>query len=168
MQMAKPTSFVPDPDNGRMLRDAFGRFATGVTIVTASGPEGCVAITANSFSSVSMEPPLVLWSPARSSSRFQHFAGATHYAIHVLSAEQEALAFAVARSATALTEADLDVNAEGVPVLKHCLARFECSRHALHDAGDHAIVVGEVLRAEMREGNPLAFFGGKIARLNIN
>lgn len=58
-------SFVPEPSNGRALRDAFGLFATGVTIVTACGPDGCVAITANSFSSVSMDPPLVLWSPAR-------------------------------------------------------------------------------------------------------
>lgn len=171
MQMAQPRSFqsfVPDPGNGRALRDAFGLFATGVTIVTACGPEGCAAITANSFSSVSMDPPLVLWSPARSSSRFDLFAGAEHYAIHVLAAEQQELAWTVAKNGAALIGTPLEPNAEGVPVLEHCLARFDCRRHAVHEAGDHAIVVGEVLRATMQQGDPLAFFGGRVARLDIN
>ena len=128
-------SFVPEPSNGRALRDAFGLFATGVTIVTTSGPEGCVAITANSFSSVSMEPPLVLWSPARASRRYPLFAGAEHYAIHVLAADQQDLAWAVAKDAGALLGTQLDQNAEGVPVLPACLARFDCRRHAVHEAG---------------------------------
>ncbi|AWI85240.1 flavin oxidoreductase [Alloyangia pacifica] len=168
MQMAQHHSFVPDPGNGRALRDAFGLFATGVTIVTACGPEGCAAITANSFSSVSMEPPLVLWSPARSSSRFDLFAGAEHYAIHVLAADQQELAWAVAKDGAALIGAALEQNADGVPVLERCLARFDCRRHAVHEAGDHAIVVGEVLRATMQQGDPLAFFAGRVARLDIN
>lgn len=161
-------SFVPEPSNGRALRDAFGLFATGVTIVTTSGPEGCVAITANSFSSVSMEPPLVLWSPARASRRYPLFAGAEHYAIHVLAADQQDLAWAVAKDAGALLGTQLDQNAEGVPVLPACLARFDCRRHAVHEAGDHAIIVGEVLQATMQYGNPLAFFGGRVARIDLN
>ncbi|NVO25712.1 flavin reductase family protein [Donghicola mangrovi] len=168
MLAAQPHSFVPDPGNGRALRDAFGLFATGVTIVTTLGPEGCVAITANSFSSVSMDPPLVLWSPARASRRYPLFAGAEHYAIHVLAADQQDLAWAVAKDASALLTTDLPVNAEGVPVLPGCLARFDCRRHAIHEAGDHAIVVGEVLHATMQQGNPLAFFGGRVARIDIN
>ncbi|ANT63410.1 flavin oxidoreductase (plasmid) [Salipiger sp. CCB-MM3] len=168
MQIAQPHSFVPDPGNGRALRDAFGLFATGVTIVTTCGPDGCAAITANSFASVSMEPPLVLWSPARSSSRYGLFAGAEHYAIHVLAADQQDLAWRVAKDGAALKGVDLGCNANGVPVLERCLARFDCRRHAVHAAGDHAIVVGEVLHAAMQQGDPLAFFGGRVARVDIN
>lgn len=161
-------SFVPDPQNGRLLRDAFGRFATGVTVVTARGPSGCSAITANSFSSVSLDPPLVLWSPARNSARFPLFAEADHYAIHVLAADQAELAWAVARDRSALEVANLDENHEGVPVLDRCLARFDCRRVAMHEAGDHVIVVGEVLRATMCDGDPLAFFGGRVASIAVN
>jgi flavin reductase (DIM6/NTAB) family NADH-FMN oxidoreductase RutF len=161
-------SFVPEPSNGRALRDAFGLFATGVTIVTTCGPEGCVAITANSFSSVSMDPPLVLWSPARASRRYPLFAEAEHYAIHVLAADQQNLAWSVAKDGGALLSTDLDTNAHGVPVLPHCLARFDCRRNAVHEAGDHAIIVGEVLQATMQQGDPLAFFSGRVARLDLN
>ena len=165
MQMAQPHRFVPDPADGRALRDAFGHFATGVTIVTAAGPQGCLAITANSFSSVSMDPPLVLWSPARASRRFAVFAGAEHFAIHVLAADQRDLAWAVAGNGAALAGMDLGLNADGVPVLDHCLARFDCHRHAVHDAGDHAIVVGHVRHATVHQGEPLAFFRGKVAHI---
>lgn len=168
MHMAEPRSFVPEPQNGRDLRDAFGLFATGVTIVTTGDPSGCAAITVNSFSSVSMDPPLVLWSPARRSRRYAQFAEARHYAIHVLAADQHELAFAVARDATALQDLPLGRNGWGVPVLDQCLARFDCHRYAVHDAGDHAIVVGEVLRATMQPGDPLAFFGGRMARIDNN
>lgn len=166
MQMSDQRSFVPDPDNGRLLRDAFGRFATGVTVVTAASDDGCVAITANSFSSVSMEPPLVLWSPALASARYPAFARAEHFAIHVLAADQASLAWEVARNRDALQ--GLSANAEGVPVLERCLARFDCSRFALHEAGDHAIVIGRVLRASIGEGEPLAFFGGRQASIRVN
>ncbi|MGR3399489.1 MAG: flavin reductase family protein [Paracoccus sp. (in: a-proteobacteria)] len=161
-------SFVPDPENGRLLRDAFGRFATGVTVVTAATSEGCVAITANSFSSLSMDPPLVLWSPALHSARYPAFAQAEHYAIHVLVADQAELAWAVARDRNAVSARDHDVNAEGVPVLNRCLARFDCRQHAMHEAGDHVIVVGRVLRATISDGEPLAFFGGRVATLAVN
>lgn len=167
MKHGAATSFVPDADNSRDLRDAFGRFTTGVTIVTTQGRDGCVAMTANSFTSVSMQPPLVLWSPGRASSRYPVFVGAEHYAIHVLGAEQESLAFAVARDQAALPADKLTLNEQGVPVLSNCLARFDCARHAVHEAGDHAIIVGQVLRAEMRAGDPLAFFGGRVSRLDI-
>ncbi|MBU2958311.1 flavin reductase family protein [Paracoccus sp. 1_MG-2023] len=158
-------SFVPTGDNGRDLRDAFGRFATGVTVVTACGAEGCAAITANSFSSISMEPPLVMWSPAKSSARHDDFAGAEHFAIHVLAADQIDLAMAIAKDRRAMIDAVLEANDDGVPVLDDCLARFDCRRYALHEAGDHTIVLGEVLRATIRSGAPLAFFGGKVARV---
>lgn len=167
-QHVQAQSFVPDPQNGRLLRDAFGRFATGVTVVTARGSHGCSAITANSFSSVSLDPPLVLWSPARTSARYPLFAEAEHYAIHVLAADQAELAWAVARDRNALEHASLGVSHEGVPVLDRCLARFDCRRFAMHEAGDHMIVVGEVLRATINDGDPLAFFGGKVASIAVN
>ncbi|QBX35690.1 flavin reductase family protein [Paracoccus liaowanqingii] len=163
MTQATPHSFVPDPQNGRLLRDAFGRFATGVTIVTAASPEGCAAMTANSFSSISMDPPLVMWSPARASSRLPDFAAAAHFAIHVLSADQADLAWAVARNRNALDEAGLARNAQGVPVLDRCLARFDCAQFDMHEAGDHVIILGRVLHALVSEGAPLAFYGGRVA-----
>lgn len=159
------TAFVPDESNTRLLRDAFGRFATGVTIVTADTPDGVVAITANSFSSVSLTPPMVLWSPDRNSRRFPYFDAAEHYAIHVLATEQNDLCWQVAKDVYGLRSMDLAKNAEGVPVLENCLARFECTRKAVYDGGDHTIVLGTVNRAEMREeGDALAFFKGQIGQ----
>lgn len=165
MTEATPHSFTPGPQNARLLRDAFGRFATGVTLVTAAADQGCAAITANSFSSISMDPPLVMWSPARASSRYAGFAAARHFAIHVLAADQADLAWAVARNRDALDGAGLGLNADGVPVLDRCLARFDCAQFALHEAGDHAIILGRVLSVRMSEGAPLAFYGGRIAGL---
>lgn len=159
------TSFVPDPDNTRLLRDAFGRFATGVTIVTAACDQGVVAITASSFSSVSLTPPLVLWSPDRNSRRFPYFEQANHYAIHVLAADQDDLCWTVAKDAFGLNGRDLQRNAHGVPILEGCLARFECTRTAIYEGGDHAIVLGHVDRATMLEdGDALTFYKGKMGQ----
>lgn len=161
--------FVPDDSNTRLLRDAFGRFATGVTVVTASTPDGPVAITANSFSSVSLSPPLVLWSPDRQSRRFPYFEKARHYAIHVLSSEQSELCWAIAKDAYALRHIDVALNAEGAPVLDGPLARFDCAQSAVYDGGDHAIVLGRVLRASMRDdGDALAFFKGRVGHVRAS
>jgi flavin reductase (DIM6/NTAB) family NADH-FMN oxidoreductase RutF len=159
-------SFEPTPDAQRMFRDSLGRFASGVTVVTAATPEGGIGMTANSFSSVSMDPPLVLWCPARSSSRFAVFEKARHFAIHVLSADQEEMAMAFARSARALDQVFHSLNEDGVPLLADCLARFECETQALHDAGDHAIMVGRVRRAAFGEGKPLIFSQGRFRRFD--
>ncbi|WP_341211583.1 flavin reductase family protein [uncultured Limimaricola sp.] len=162
---AEITGFVPDAGNTRLLRDAFGRFATGVTIVTVAGEEGPVAITANSFSSLSLDPPLVLWSPDRGSRRFEHFAHATNYVIHVLAEGQAELCFGVSKDAWKLGEHDLELNEAGVPVIPGALARFDCTREATHEGGDHVIVVGRVDRCELRDGAPLVFYAGKTVRL---
>jgi flavin reductase (DIM6/NTAB) family NADH-FMN oxidoreductase RutF len=142
--------FIPTPETARAFRDALGTFATGVTVITADGPEGPVGITANSFSSLSLDPPLVLWSPARSSRRFGVFAGAERFAIHVLAAGQTDIAQHFTRTG------DLPEGGLG-PVL----ARFDCARHAVHDGGDHAIVVGRVLRVWHAPGAPLVFHAGR-------
>ncbi|MEM6888890.1 MAG: flavin reductase family protein [Pseudomonadota bacterium] len=142
------------------LRSAFGQFATGVTLVTALGPKGPVGMTANSFSSVSLEPALVLWCPAKSSSRYPAFAEATHFAIHVLAADQREVAMAFAKNGQAFDGLDVFVNDQDVPLLSDCLARFECRTRAVHDAGDHSIVLGEVTALATGKGEPLIFCKG--------
>ena len=158
-QLATETAL--DPRDPRALRDAFGRFTTGVTLVTTQGPEGPVGFVANSFASVSLDPALVLWSPARTSSRFAIFEGAAHFAIHVLEAGQRDWLARFARGGAGFSGLDHSVTTEGLPALSGALARFDCARHAVHDGGDHAIVVGRVLRVTVREGAPLVFSQGR-------
>jgi len=144
---------------GRALRDAFGRFATGVTLVTTMTAEGPLGFVANSFSSVSLDPPLVLWSPARASRRFAAFAEARAYAIHVLGADQAGLIARFSRSGAGFDGLEHRLSAAGQPILP-ALARFDCAAHAAHDGGDHAILVGRVQGVTIGEGAPLVFFGG--------
>lgn len=159
------TSFRPDQSNTRTLREAFGRFASGITIVTAPSRDGPVGITANSFSSLSLDPPLVLWSADIASRRFPYFENAQHYAIHILAAEQVSICHGFSKSPFAFKETDLAFNEHNVPLIEGCLARFECRQSAVYPGGDHKIVVGEVLNAEMRDGDSLAFFAGQIRAL---
>lgn len=153
--------FTPGPETARALRDALGRYATGVTVVTTQSDAGPVAITANSFTSVSLDPPLVLWCPARRSARFAAFRDAAAYAIHVLAHDQLELCLRFARSGGDFTGLAALVTPEGLPELQGCLARFDCKAHAVHDGGDHAILVGEVHRVATRPGDPLLFWGGR-------
>lgn len=153
-------SFAPDADNTRLLRDAFGKFATGVTIVTCQTATGPVCMTVNSFTSVSLDPALVLWALDRNSTRFDAFANATHYAIHVLDHRQKDIALDAARDGSALARHVTTLSEQNVPLLADCLARFECERVAMHGAGDHELIVGRVLNAELREGQALTFFSG--------
>ena len=146
-------------NTGRALRDAFGRFATGITLITTTTAEGPLGFVANSFSSVSLDPPLVLWSPARASGRFAAFAEAKHFAIHVLGADQAALSSRFSRGALGFAGLEHGLTEEGLPTLP-ALARFDCTAHAVHDGGDHAIIVGRVVRFVIGEGAPLVFFGG--------
>jgi len=158
-------SFVPGPERKRDLRDALGRFATGITVVTTTTPAGPVGITANSFASVSLDPAIVLWSIGRESRRFAAFAGCTHFAVHVLAAEQLDICQRFARSGPAFAGLAHDCNAAGVPLLHNCLSRFECTPISRHDGGDHLIVVAGVTAATLRDGEPLLFFGGGYGRL---
>ncbi len=148
------------PD-ARAFRDALGRFGTGVTIVTCATPTGPMGITANSFASVSLDPPLVLWSPAKSSSRYPFFMAAEHFAIHVMGQDQFDTCGRFARSGDAFAACDWSRNEHDVPLLSGCLARFECTTSATHDAGDHSIIVARVTRVTTQEGSPLLFFAGR-------
>ena len=142
------------PASTRDLRDAFGLFATGVTIVTAKRPDGSLfGMTANSFTSVSLEPPLLLWCLASNSSGVGAFSPGAAFAVHVLCHEQRDLALRFSRRT-----AD---KFEGHPHLAGALCRFDCRVHALHGAGDHLVVIGEVVGLEQKLGTPLAFHAGR-------
>lgn len=154
----RPDSFTPDATRTQDLRAAFGQFATGVTIVTTLHGTKPVGMTANSFSSVSLDPPLVMWCPAKSSSRHEAFADASHFAVHILAADQQDLALAFARQADAFDPVTTTRTSQGVPLLPGCLVRFECRTHARHPAGDHSIILGEVERVTTHPGAPLLFY----------
>jgi flavin reductase (DIM6/NTAB) family NADH-FMN oxidoreductase RutF len=156
--------FTPATD-ARAFRTALGSFATGVTVITTATAEGPMGITANSFASVSLDPPLVLWSPAKASSRFAFFAETDHFAIHVLGHEQRWISDAFSRARDAFHGLDWTTNAQGTPVIDGTLARFTCETVARHDAGDHMIVVARVSEAARRDGAPLVFQGGRFASL---
>ena len=135
------------PFEARHLRIALGKFATGVAIVTAAGEEDrYVGLTINSFSSVSLDPPLVLWSLASKSTNLHQFKSATHFAIHVLGDRQRSLA---ERFATNVAERFDGVEVlQGVgrtPLLKDCCVRFTCRTVSVMEAGDHHIFMGEVV-----------------------
>ena len=159
--------FTAESDDARALRDALGRFATGIAVITIATRDGPMGFTANSFASVSLDPPLVLWSPARASLRFPFFAAAEHYAIHVLGAEQADLSRRFVRGGTGFDGLDHSANDEGVPVIPGTLARFDCAQYATHPGGDHLIVVGRVLRALARPGAPLLFSQGAYGRFDL-
>ena len=162
--MTRLKGFTPGPETQRAFRDALGRFATGITIVTCASPRGQLGITANSFASVSLDPPLVLWSPARASARFDAFVEAERFAIHVMGEEQIDAVMRFTRDGEHWDGLDVTEGPEGVPLLDQCLARFDCARHAVHDGGDHAIVVGRVLAACRGTGQPLLFADGTYGR----
>jgi len=139
-------------------------FATGVTIVTARTPEGeLVGLTANSFNSVSLTPPLVLWSLARSAGSMAAFSAGSHYAINILGAEQQDLArqFA-ARDVDRYQGVAFTLGASGAPLLQGAAATFECFNRSRYEEGDHVIFVGEVERCDHRAGaSPLLYHGGR-------
>jgi flavin reductase (DIM6/NTAB) family NADH-FMN oxidoreductase RutF len=148
----------------RDLRDALGRYATGVTVVTTMTARGPLGMTVNSFSSVSLDPPLVLWSPARKSSRFPAFEASSHFAIHILAADQRPLAEHFARNGHFEGIAHHPGLGEA-PLIAGCSARLECL-HAVHyDGGDHLIVVGEVLRISEADRSPLVYHRGRYLAL---
>jgi len=146
----------------RAFRNALGRFPTGVTVVTALGPGGRrIGITANSFSSVSLDPPLVLWSLAKSARSLSTFVKAQHYAINVLAADQIGLSrqFASARE-DRFTGVVCRSGLGGVPLIEGCAAWFECHNVSQYEGGDHVILLGRVERFADADRAALAFHLG--------
>ncbi|WP_372524559.1 flavin reductase [Piscinibacter sp.] len=151
--------------DAREFRNALGAFTTGVTIVTTRDAAGHdVGLTVNSFNSVSLEPPLVLWSLARSSGSLASFVEAEFFAVHILGARQEALSNRFAkRGVDKFAGIDLARGHGGVPLLDGCAARFECRTAYRHEGGDHEIFVVEVLTFEHFDAAPLVFQKGGYA-----
>ncbi len=157
---------VPSPENTREYRNALGNFGTGVTVITACTSEGPIGMTVNSFASVSLEPALVLWSLSKTSGRFEAFQDAKHYSIHVMRQEQKDLALEFAKNADAFDKCDWRYGENDVPVLNTALTRFDCMQKAVHDAGDHIIIVGQVRGVVANEGAPLIFAKGEFGGFN--
>ena len=158
------TTFTPTPDQSTAFREALGCFGTGVTVVTTQTALGPRAITVNSFSSVSLDPPLVLWCLAKDSNRFGAFDTCQHYSIHVMAEEQREQALNFARNGEDFSHTEWEADHIGRPQLSGCLARFDCRLHAQHEAGDHLIVVGEVEKVMYRTGKGLIFKRGQFGK----
>ena len=145
-------SFAPNGDSALQLRSAFGQYGTGVTVVTTQTANGPLGMTANSFSSVSLDPPLVLWSPAIRSKRHDAFAAAAQFCIHVLAADQQELAHHFAVQGHDFDRFDWQEGPGDTPTFYGCLATFHCDTYAVHTAGDHSLILGHVKQAAERKG----------------
>ncbi len=148
------------------FRNALGQFATGVTVITTKDPEGrLVGVTASSFNSVSLDPPLVLWSLDKSSASLNAFAEHGYFAVHVLAAGQEELSNNFARrGGDKFACVDCLEGIGGVPMLPECAACFQCQLTYQYEGGDHVILVGEVLKYDSFDRRPLIFHSGRYGR----
>ena len=144
------------------FRRALGNFATGVTVVTAADASGRkVGVTANSFNSVSLDPPLILWSIDKRSTSHAVFEAATHFAVNVLAADQIDLSNNFARPREdRFAEIEYQAGAGGAPVLADCSARFECEKYQQVDGGDHWIMIGKVVAFDDCGRSPLLYHQG--------
>lgn len=158
---------------GDQLRRVLGHFATGVTVVTANAEAGPVGMVANSFTSVSLEPPLVLFCAGTSSDTWPSIQAVGRFCINVLNDEQERLAVKFAKKGTDRYEGvEHMLSVHGVPRLAGATAQIDCQIVAEHEAGDHVIVVGQVLEMDLADSEsgelsaPLIFYRGGFARLS--
>lgn len=167
---AHPREYRTGSD-ARTLRDALGSFATGVTVVTCfDGEQQPFGITANSFTSVSLEPPLLLVCIHKSARCAAALTAAEHFAINVLqNAQQPASIRFSTRDQERFGSSDWTPGEFGAPVLMESLAVFECAAHAVHDGGDHQILIGRVVKASFDPTlDPLLFFRGSYRRLHFD
>jgi 3-hydroxy-9,10-secoandrosta-1,3,5(10)-triene-9,17-dione monooxygenase reductase component len=159
------------PFTGRDFRDVLGSFASGVTVITTDGAAGPYALTANAFSSLSLDPPLVLVCVAKSGRAIERLTGNGVFAVNILSGDQVAMSqyFASrdrARDASMLSDIAHRVGASQAAILDGVVGYVDCRLAASHDAGDHVILVGEVLDLGKSEaGRPLVFYQGKYREL---
>lgn len=151
----------------RPLRNALGRFTTGVTIITCCDAQGdYVGLTANSFNSLSLDPPLVLWALREASVQMPDFAAAASFAVNVLSQSQVDLSNRFASNhANRFAAGDWVLGEHGAPVLAGCVAVFECATVSNQMAGDHRLFIGRVLACTESKLPPLVFQGGHYRRL---
>ncbi len=154
----------------RALRDAFGCFATGITVITTADRDGeLYGVTANSFTSLSLDPPLCLFCLDYKSLSFEAFQHTGHFAVNVLAEDQEPLSANFARSNTDKWEGiDYEIWASGTPILRGCVANLECDLEAIHEGGDHVIVVGRITDMAYQDGEcrPLLYYKGRYNALS--
>ncbi|TDI58345.1 MAG: flavin reductase [Alphaproteobacteria bacterium] len=151
-----------NPDNIRDFRNALGGFPTGVTIITAQGGNGALAgMTASSFNTVSMDPPLILWSITRGATYFPVFDEASHFSVNVLAEDQQELSNGFAKEGKKPFDGiSFGTGLGGAPLFDGCVAQFQCETWAKYDGGDHVIIVGKVIEFESSDKTPLVFAGG--------
>ena len=149
------------------FRNALGSFVTGVTIVTArDGAGNPVGLTANSFNSVSLDPPMVLWSLSLDSTSLPAFRDAESWAVHILASGQQAMSDRFARrGADKFAGLGEKSGPEGAPLIEGCAARFGCRARFEYEGGDHAIFLGEVVDFDRSEADPLIYHGGRYGRV---
>lgn len=149
-------------DEYRPLKDAFGRFATGVAVAACQNGRGYAAITINSFASVALRPALVLWCVETKAPSYAAFMAADSYAVSILRADQQTVSERFAAHEPAPLKSDeIEIWDTGAPILKQRLAGFDCRIHKRHKAGDHAILIGEVSRFDSAPGAPLIYFASR-------
>ena len=144
----------------RALRDVLGRYATGVAVVTTRWRAGPAGLTVNSFTSLSLEPPLILWCLSRASGSRAAFTAARHFAVNVLAADQHQTALGFAGPGDRFAGRAWHGGPHGLPVLEHTVAALICRRERIVPAGDHLVVFGEVLEHRADPGAPLLFVDG--------
>lgn len=156
------TSPAQTEETKRALRRAFGSFATGVTVVTTRQPDGTPrGFTANSFTSVSLDPPLLLVCIAKAALSCSTFTEAMHFSVNVLADDQQNISGLFASQSTEkFSLADWHVDTQDIPLIDGALASFSCARHTVVDAGDHLILIGHVLEFETKDGAPLGYYQG--------
>jgi flavin reductase (DIM6/NTAB) family NADH-FMN oxidoreductase RutF len=163
------TASHPSRLGARELRDVFGTFATGVTVVTAVRADGePVGLTANSFTSVSLDPPLILWCLSVKSKSIAAFSPGAPFSVHVLAHHQRDLAMHFAQVGRERFEVDPYWRDNPKPPrIAEVLSRLDCRVHSSFSGGDHWIIVGEVLATEKAAGEPLAFHAGRFGRFEV-
>jgi flavin reductase (DIM6/NTAB) family NADH-FMN oxidoreductase RutF len=146
----------------KALRNAFGAFATGVTVITTRQPDGTPrGFTANSFTSVSLDPPLLLVCLAKTAHSADVFAAAPHFAVNILAEDQKAVSGLFAsRAPDKFQQCAWTPGHADVPLIDGALAQFACANHQLVDAGDHLLLIGRVEAFATNEGQPLGYFRG--------
>ena len=160
-------------DQTRLLRNAFGSFATGIAIVTAnSSQRGSFGITINSLSSLSLEPPLLLWSLQKNSECLNDFINCDYFGINILNSQQKNISTMLATQGSHKLSDYSEIGwytstKTGCPLIENCLGYFECSLSEQHDGGDHIIIIGKVEAFNCcEEGAPLIFYNGSYCALH--
>lgn len=152
-----------------MLRRAFGCFPTGVTVVTTRTADGNFAgLTVNSYTSLSLEPPLILWALASHSTSLRAFESAKHFAVNILAEDQAALSRRFAsRARDKFHDVATRPGIGGAPLLEGCSAHIECRMHSAQPGGDHVLFVGQVVRVDVLARTPLVYVGGRYRKVGL-